>query len=127
MSTIEGAIKGAVVASGVVGSRVWRGHPADGETLPYVTFYGPLALVPSLSGDGRTIARSRQMQLDLWHDGFDEEAAGVAFQTLLNVLDGLRVPSTPKSFRIRVSLAVNVPDRKLVHHSFTLVVDHGVT
>ncbi len=126
MSTIEGAVKGAIVATGVVGSRVWRGNPPDGLQLPYVTFYGPLALVPSLRGDGRTIARNRQMQVDLWHEGTDEANAAGAFDILLNTLDGLRVPSTPKSFRMRVSLAVNVPDRKLVHHSFTLVVDHGL-
>ncbi len=126
MSTIEGAVKGAIIATGVVGPRVWRGNPSPGAQLPYVTFYGPLSLVPSLRGDGRTIARSRQMQVDLWHEGTDEVNAFSAFNVLLNTLDGVRVPSTPKSFRMRVSLAVNVPDRKLVHHSFTLVVDHGL-
>lgn len=111
-----------MVATGVVGQRAWRGLPSEGEQLPYVTFHGPLSLVPSHRGDGRTIARRRQLQLDHWSD--DEATAAADAETLVQALDGLRVPTTPKSFRLRVSQMVEVPDPELIHHSLTITVDH---
>ncbi|HVL03580.1 MAG TPA: hypothetical protein VM386_03995 [Acidimicrobiales bacterium] len=122
--SIESEVRAAVVATGVVGERAWRGRAPDSERLPYFTFFGPLSSVPSLLGSGRTMARRRQVQGDLWQDPTDEGDPGANAEAILNALDGLRVPTTPRSFRLRVTQMVEVPDPELIHHSFTIGVDH---
>jgi hypothetical protein len=120
--TIEGELRSVIVATGVVGERVWHGRPAEREVLPYVTYFGPVSMVPGLRGDAQTMSRRREVQVDLWEDrGVPVEQVDAAFDTLVSALDGARLDGT---FRCRVTQARELPDPEVIHHSMSVVVDH---
>lgn len=124
MTTIAAAVAARIIDANLVGPQVWRRRPVDEVPRPYVTYIDPISLVPSLHGDGRTLARRRLLQWDLWEDEEDDDPVDGRFDALVALLDGLRIVANRHTFRCRVTQAVDVPDDAVIHHSITLMVDH---
>jgi uncharacterized protein DUF3168 len=104
MASLGGGIKAVVVATGVVGERVFRDNaPADTAT-PYCTFSDYLGDVSVLDGDGaETIARRRIAQVDLWF-GSRAEEADATIRTLKAALDGAEVAADDgKVLKVKVA------------------------
>lgn len=118
--TLGGEIKGLVDGAGTTLTQTYRaGHVPDDAALPYASFLDPIADVPALSGDARTLARRRTVQVDVWTD--EGVAADTIIDAVVAALDGAEVPS---GIRLRVIDVVLVPgpeaEEDIVHHAITV-------
>ena len=90
----------------------------DGAVLPYASWLDPISNVPALTGDARTLARRRAVQVDLWQDQAAEDDTLLA--RTIDALDGAKTPGG----RLRVIEAVLVPgpeeDAGIIHHAITV-------
>lgn len=88
----------------------------DDAAFPYASILDPVSNAPALSGDARTLARRRLIQVDLWQSEADEIDGLV--DTITAALDGTAMTS---GGRLRVIEVVLIPeDEDVVHHAFTL-------
>lgn len=120
MATLGGEIRTLIMGAGTALSQTYRaGHVPDDAALPYASFLDPVADVPALSGDSRTLARRRTVQVDVWTDeGADADAI---VEAIVDVLDGAVVTN---GLRLRVIDVTLVPgpeeDEDIVHHAITV-------
>lgn len=118
--TLGGDIRTIVVNAGTALTQTYRaGHVPDDAALPYASFLDPVADVPALSGDARTLARRRTVQVDVWTDeGADADAI---IDVLVDALDGA---ATTDGIRLRVVDVTLVPgpeaEEDIVHHAITV-------
>lgn len=125
MATPGGLLRAHIVTRAIVGARVFRDNAPAGATLPYVTFRDPMSDAPSISGDGRTLIRSRMMSWDLWQRAAAE--SDVLLEQLEAALDGVRLPLLRFASPTRLVGTARVPDPEglLVHHALTVTVQHA--
>lgn len=95
------------------------GYVPDDAVFPYASILDPVSDAVLLSGDARTIARRRLLQVDLWQR---EGAEDVTLpDTIANALDGLNVTD---GMRLRHVDTQRIPEAEddVVHHALTLSV-----
>lgn len=114
-------IRSEIIAllDGVValGNRNYADKAPENEPKPHTRVLDQIAESPALKGDARTLARRRQVQVDLWQRAADDD--GALSTTVQNVLDGASIPS---ALRLSVNSANRVydPDFELSHTVITL-------
>jgi hypothetical protein len=126
-NTVGGAVRAAVVASGIVNARVFRDAAPDGVTFPYCTYLDPLSTIPRTLGDGVVLTRETQVQWSLWQRVRDEDDTLVP--ALVDAIEGAALvnDSGRKLWRARVSSVIRIPDpeSQYVHHALTVAVRHA--
>jgi hypothetical protein len=58
--------------------RVYRNQAPPGVTFPYVTIFDNIVRLPSMHGDGRSLAQKRRAQVSIW------EQVGAESEDLVN-------------------------------------------
>lgn len=116
----------------VVGTRVFeRGKLArfaEKATLPYITWFDPIADGPALQGDCDVLAETRLLQVSLWQKMADEDAdlyralKGVINGANLNGLEPSDAPSKQHVYQCRVQDGQRLDDPQpgLVQHAITV-------
>lgn len=96
-----------------------QAHVPDDAVFPYASFLDPISDSPVLSGDARTLARRRVIQVDLWQDEDDEDDD--LLDSVVNSIDGSRA-SGGLTFRVQDVSLVPGPeeDQGIVHHAITV-------
>lgn len=134
MKTVGGTLRERILlrladAGHDLGQRMWRDSAPEGATFPYLTFIDPISDVPSLVGNQRVLARTRQIQVDLWQR-YKEESDELLV-ALQRACDAERLaPEDPEgpvaafTTRLRSTSRVPDPDRSVVHHALTVAVAH---
>lgn len=96
-----------------------QAHVPDGAVFPYASFLDPVSQVPALSGDARTLAFRRLLQVDLWQTREGESDA--LLDAVVLAIDGADAAT---GFRLRVENVVLVPgpeeDEGIIHHAITV-------
>lgn len=101
----------------VVGERLYADEVArGGMTYPYIGVLDHLSEVPATKGDGRTTAKRRTVQVDLWQLAEDEDAG--LLTAVENALDGVRIDGA-YAVAVTSSFRIYDPDPKVVHHAIT--------
>lgn len=107
-------------ATGLGLAAVFReGEVLDETAFPYVSILDPVSDAPALSGDARTLAYRRLLQVDLWQDA--EEVDDTLVDRVVAELDGAR-PEGSYPVRLVDVVLVPEPDR-VVHHAITLSIN----
>lgn len=118
MTTILGQVKTLLGAVDALDEVYRSGWVPDRAPFPYAVILDPISNPPALSGDARTLARRRLLQIDLWQTAANEDDSLV--DDVVTALDGVRV----EAGRLKVQDTVMVPDDdpETVHHAVTLSV-----
>lgn len=120
MADLGVEVKALIDAAPLALTAVYRqGWVPDDAQFPYASFLDPVSDAPALSGDARTLARRRLVQVDVWQDEATEDDDLV--DGIVAALDGA-VTST--GVRLRVLDVSQVPgpeeDEDVVHHAITV-------
>ncbi len=117
MTSIGGEIK-ALVDPTAVTETYRTGYVPDDAAFPYASFLDPVSDAPALSGDSRTLANRRLVQVDLWQDEATFDPA--LLEVVIDAIDGANIAS---GFGLRVQDAVVLPEPDdIVHHAITVSV-----
>ena len=67
MASVGSAVRTVITSANIAGiNGVFRDIAPDATALPFITFVSDLGRAPVLSGDGSVLARTQEMQVDLW-------------------------------------------------------------
>lgn len=118
------AVRALIVGTGLFGERVWRDDAPERASKPYITIVDAIATSPVMSGDGKTMYISRNLQVDLWENARDESQALRA--ALFGVLDGAPLNLTTGATRLKVTDGQRFFEEttNIVHHALTLETKH---
>lgn len=95
-----------------------RGYTPTDAVFPYADLLDPLSSAPALSGDSRTLARRRLLQVDLWQTEAAE--APTLPDAVVDAIDGVTIAS---GFGLTVQDLTRVPETEdVVHHAITVSV-----
>lgn len=120
MTTLGADVKKLVDDAATGLTAVYRqAHVPDDATFPYGSFLDPIGDGIALSGDARTLARRRLIQLDVYQaeETEDDDLVGL----VMAAIDGQR---TAGGLRARVIDVLLVPgpetEEDVVHHAITV-------
>lgn len=127
MASVGSAVRTAITNANISGitTNVFRDFAPDDASLPFITFVSDLSRTPTLQGDGTVVARTQELQVDLWQSLQDENVTTV--ESLLAALDGASLTGADKQiFRCRVNDIQRFvePEEDICHHALTLDVVH---
>lgn len=113
---LKAVIMAGVPALTAVYRRAWV--PDDAE-FPYASFLDPVSTVPALTGDARTLADLRTLQVDLWQDKA-AEIDGLP-DLMVVTIDGA-VAASGGHFRVQDLALVPGPEDEadIIHHAITV-------
>jgi len=126
MASVGSAVRTVITSANIAGiNGVFRDIAPDATALPFITFVSDLGRAPVLSGDGSVLARTQEMQVDLWQSHESENVTLI--ESLLAALDSATLTGADKTiFNCRViDIARDVQaDIDICHHSLSLDVTH---
>ena len=126
MASVGAAVRTAITSASISGiTGVFRDIAPDSTALPFVTLASELGRGPVLQGDGSVLARTQEMQVDLWQSHESEDVTLV--ESLLAALDSATLTGADKNiFQCRVVDVVRdvQPEIDICHHSLSLDVTH---
>jgi hypothetical protein len=102
MASIGGAIRTTLVDASLAGvsSRVYRDIAPPETDYPYITISDEITNQPSLLGDKRVLARTRQLRVNLWQIRTSEDVTLV--DDIVSTLDSVNLVANQNVFRVRV-------------------------
>lgn len=121
---ITAGVRALIVATGLVGERVWADVAPENATRPYVTVADLIAMSPALSGDGRTLWLARTLQVSVWERARDEDPD--VKRGIYAALDGATVPGDAGVVHLTVTDAARLPEEvtNIVQTAMTLETKH---
>lgn len=121
--TLTSAMRSAMIATGVVGDRVYLDFaPINVAMIPYITYNDNVSFSPAQRGDTQTLHYVRDMQINLWEQEDHEDPDLLKALLLIDgvVLDVDGVAFKPKVKVLSCSRLVNNMDDQIVHHEITV-------
>ena len=118
MSTTVADLR-AIVGPLIAGA-VYRDVAPDEAALTFVVLLDDIEDGPLLHGDGRALAWSRLVQVDVWQAAEDEDDSLVP--SIVEALDGAALARAEGRLRCRVESSIRAPepDLGLVHQAITV-------
>jgi hypothetical protein len=101
MGTIGAGLRTVIVGTGLLDDRVYRDKAPSDASHPYAVFHDYLADTSVLRGDGRTLARRRIAQVDVFFASRADEDHDL-IEDLKTALDGVAITGAPgTTMRVR--------------------------
>lgn len=102
MASIGGAIRTTLVDASFadISSRVYRDIAPPETEYPYITISDEITNQPSLFGDKRVLARTRQLRVNLWQIRANENVTLI--DDIVGTLDSVNIVANQDIFRVRV-------------------------
>jgi|GEM_PF-5679804 len=102
MASIGGAIRTILVDASLTGvsNRIYRDIAPPETEYPYITISDEITNQPSLLGDKRVLARTRQLRVNLWQIRPSENVTLV--DDVVGSLDSVNLAANQDVFRVRV-------------------------
>lgn len=129
MADIGSEIRTLIVASGVVGEKLFLDDAPEGAAPPYITYQDSVVTTPVLRGDGKVAFYERQLEYDLWMTDVAEDLQIV--RQLRQVLNGARIKTSDTFTSTLRVVTVNREQgefsNNMTHYRFTVALMHDDT
>ena len=122
MASTGGAIRTTLVDASIAGvsNRVFRDIAPPETQYPYITISDEITNQPSLLGDKRVLARTRQLRVNLWQIRASEDVTLV--DDIVSTLDSVNIVANQIVLRVRVFDIQRLFDSEddIILHAITL-------
>lgn len=125
--TVGGACRSLIVASSIVGSRMYLDDAPEETIPPYITYNDNTGTSVKLSGDSKTSFYSRIISMDIWQSVQTEDLTlPLAVRELFNgaLLSVTGAAFSPRCEPVNLARLPEPLGSNLVHHNVTIMIVH---